>query len=171
MSEEKKRVMQDPLFEIKNEILNGFELLCDSSFPKTCTKCHRVFKTFHDLVEVTYKATGQVGNLKTYEAKWFSEIVVSKGEDLVLVNYMDCICGSTLCIVGKDRRGESDKAAHYRDLFDKLLTKFEVLGFNRKKAIQFLRKSFSELMQGKISDSQLEILIKEFWSELEHSSG
>ncbi len=114
-------------------------------------------------MEVTLAATGNLGQLASYEANIFSKVITPTGQELVLANYMNCECGTTLCILGKDRRGEDRESKYYRKLFNRILSKLVEEGLDKEKSSLFLRDLFRKLLQGEINEEQLERLTKEFY--------
>lgn len=159
----KKKISEDNLIEsIKDDILQGFELFAESVFPKKCKTCGRAYHNFQELIEMSVEVSGTKGNLKDYDATCFADFRDEVAEKMVVANYVDCQCGSTLIILGKDRRDGSNKGKRHRDTFNKVLDVFEKLGIQRKESRLFLRTLFRKILFEQVDKKQLEDELRNF---------
>lgn len=119
----------------------GLQSLAESSFPKKCPNCGRVYAN----VEEYLSQTESVRNSKKPEQSTDDE--ENRGVDL----FRDCVCGSTLLDAFNNRRDLSETGIRRREKFGCLLDKLNVAGFEtdlaRMKLLKLLRGKDSEMLK------------------------
>lgn len=121
----------------------NLQSLADTAFPKTCTKCGKVYansKAF--LLE-----TQPVRDLTLTERSGLFSLEGASDQAAIGV-FRNCSCGTTLMADFHDRRDLSDKGAARRQKFDELMTMLQDKGFTESDARQELR----HLLRGEASD-------------------
>lgn len=96
-----------------NELFKGLKALAETSFPKKCANCGRIFETADQFLLETQDINLSVSGLKQSEDE--------DGTKLVEV-FRNCPCGSTLMDVFGDRRDLSEAGITRRKRFDELLS-------------------------------------------------
>lgn len=137
----------------------NFKLLAESTFPKKCSCCGRLYKTYKELEEVKGQSRAA---LKGYEAKYFKDAEYDIDDKMVVANFMECVCGSTLLILGKTRRDETEQGEKRRAFFDHYLAECVELGMPKEKVVTFLRSIFRKLYNNEINFLELFEGIDEF---------
>lgn len=94
-----------------DELFRGLKALAESSFPKKCGNCGRVFET----AEQFLRETEGMGQAHT----GLKEARDDDGSRIVEV-FRNCPCGSTLLDFFSDRRDLSDKGMQRRKRFEEL---------------------------------------------------
>jgi len=136
---EKKNIS---LKELKEDVLQNFELLYESIFPKQCSSCKKIYNSFEEILENVKSTTGDVYNLKDYQADLFMEVDSRLSEKMVVANFLDCSCGSTMIILGKDRRRDTSTGKENRELFNNLVDSLVSKGEPRDYVTKVLRVLF-----------------------------
>jgi hypothetical protein len=125
--------------EFHDQLFRGLRALTESSFPKTCANCGRVFRTVEQFLLETVQVRATHTGLK--------EALEEDGSRSVEV-YRNCPCGSTLMDVFGNRREGTDSSAEQRKRFDALLELLSLNGLERETARHELLKE----MRGGHSD-------------------
>ena len=107
------------LRESQND-LNAFYLglkdLVESTFPKTCKMCGRVYKSKQEFLEETVP----VRNISLEDSSGLFEIEEDDLSTAIGV-FRNCKCGTTLMADFKDRRDDSELGRSNRKKFEKLI--------------------------------------------------
>lgn len=122
----------------------NLQSLVETAFPKTCTKCGKVYpdsKSF--LLE-----TAPVRDLTLQDRSGLFSLEGTTEQAAVGV-FRNCACGTTLMADFHDRRDLSDKGAERRQKFDELMAMLQEKGLEAENARQELR----QLLQGKPSQT------------------
>lgn len=93
------------------ELFTGLSELAESSFPKTCNTCGRVFETAKQFLKETEDLPSSRSPLK--------QAVEVDGTTLVEV-FRNCPCGSTLMDEFNCRRDLSEKGLKRREIFSRM---------------------------------------------------
>ena len=93
------------------ELFSGLIELAESSFPKTCNTCGRVFETSKQFLKETEDLPSSRSPLK--------QAVEDDGTTLVEV-FRNCPCGSTLMDEFNCRRDLSEKGLRRRNIFSRM---------------------------------------------------
>jgi hypothetical protein len=121
------------------DIFKGLKALSESSFPKKCGNCGRMFET----CEQYLKETEKVGKSGMKES-------IDDEDKPILEVYRNCICGSTLMDFFSDRRDLSEKGIRRRELFQKILDFLAQQGIpthvGREELLKFMKSGESELL-------------------------
>lgn len=112
-------------------LYEGLKALAETSFPKRCNSCGRVFAVPSDFVAETVRVGSGASGLKQGQE--------DDGRRVVEL-YRNCPCGSTLMGAFDDRRTLSEPAARRRERFDELLELLERRGVPRAEAREELLK-------------------------------
>lgn len=94
-----------------SELFAGLSELAESSFPKTCNNCGRVFETSAQFLRETVDLPSSRSPLK--------QAIEEDGTTLVEV-FRNCPCGSTLMDEFSDRRDLSEKGLNRRKIFGRM---------------------------------------------------
>ncbi len=116
--------IQDTLFE-------GLTALAESSFPKKCNCCGRLFETVEDFVKDTVDIPTAKSSLKTAE---------EEDGSIVLELFRNCPCGSTLMDAFSDRRDFSERGFKRREKFEFMLDFLAEQGIDKLVAREELLK-------------------------------
>lgn len=128
---------------IKEElnIFKGLKALSESSFPKRCGNCKRIFETTEQYLKETENLPGSAGVKASYD----------DDDKSILEVYRNCVCGSTLMDFFSDRRDLSEKGLKRREIFQKVLDHLEKQGVQpqvgRDELLKFMRSGESELLE------------------------
>lgn len=108
-----------------NGVYQGLKSLLESSFPKRCASCGRVFETAAQFVAETRDI---------HDAR--SGLVEGDDDDgrKIVELFRNCPCGSTLMTLFDDRRDGSPEGARRRQRFGELLDFLVANGFDRDTA-------------------------------------
>lgn len=124
-----------------DELFRGLKALAESSFPKKCANCGRVFETAEQFLSETQDMGGAHTGLK--------EAMDDDGSRIVEV-FRNCSCGSTLLDFFGDRRDLSDTGVQRRKKFEELLRFLVSNGLDptlaRAELIKVLRGEKSEVL-------------------------
>lgn len=93
--------------------LAGLNEFWHADFPKTCLKCARIYGSFAEFIENTLPAQSGSG-LAEYEKDPLKKSVGI---------FRNCACGSTLMILGPNRRDTSEAGEKRRQIFGAMLDK------------------------------------------------
>lgn len=120
----------------------GLRAVVESSFPKRCSSCRRIFESADQFIEQTQSLNSGSSGLKA-----------SRGDDdksLVEV-YRNCPCGSTLMDFFGDRRDLSAAGIKRRNTFDQFMHYLGSLGMAedlaRRELLKVVHGGKSELLQ------------------------
>lgn len=120
-------------------LLAGLRELSESTFPKHCHNCGRVYETAADYVRQTRPVSEARSGLKA----------VRDDDGTVIVElFRNCECGSTLMDVFGDRRRNTPGSNAVRERFGRLLGYLEGRGIDRDLA----RAELLKVMRGGTSD-------------------
>ena len=122
----------------EEELFEGLKALSDSSFPKECATCGRVYRSPQDFVQQSDDIAGRSGLKLGYD----------DDERPVVELFRNCVCGSTLMDFFSDRRDTSRSGLKRRQVFGKLLAHLESRGMDNKTA----RDELLKLMRGDASE-------------------
>jgi hypothetical protein len=93
--------------------LAGLHEFWANDFPKTCPKCSRVYDSFADFITRTTPSENGSG---------VAEYELDSHEKSVGI-FRNCACGSTLMILGSNRRDTSEIGEKRREIFGAMLDK------------------------------------------------
>ena len=99
-------------------LFKDLKALSESSFPKKCSSCGKVYESSEQFVLNTADIAGQSG-LKSSRGNYGDQIVEL---------FRNCICGSTLMECFNDRRDLSKAGLKRRELFGRLMAMLEKKG-------------------------------------------
>mgnify|MGYP001587925694 CR=1 FL=1 len=122
---------------IAQELFSGLRALEETTFPKRCNSCGRVYKTLDDFLEQTHNLSGSSGLIA----------VEGRGKSATIGVFRNCVCHSTLLLPCKDRRGRTPRQLKRRRIFGHLLNTLEKSGWKRSEA----RLELLKLMRGEKS--------------------
>jgi hypothetical protein len=124
-------------------VYKGLQALADSSFPRKCVTCGRVFENVEEFLFRTNRLWNSSG------------LKEATGDDQnpVVELYRNCPCGSTLLEICSDRRDTSeageDRRARFGRMLDLLGTQFAVHRDEaRFELLKILRGQRSPLLEG-----------------------
>ncbi len=118
--------------------------MVESSFPKECANCGRVYENLEQYFRETKSLNGPDQSGQSYGDEGFPIVVVSR----------NCTCGSTLMKVFDDRRDQTEEGRRKRVEFNELLGLLVASGLDEGLARAELRKA----VRGEGSDIILERL-------------
>lgn len=122
------------------ELYSGLQALADSTFPKRCANCGKIFATATDFVHETETINNKSGFKQSYG---------DEGEKIVEL-YRNCSCGSTLLGFFDDRRDSSEAGLKRREKFGIMLEKLKTFGLThevaRTELLKVMRGHQSELL-------------------------
>jgi len=121
-----------------SELFSGLKALAESSFPKKCANCGRLFESANQFLLETQDINTSTTGLKQSEDEDGSKIVEV---------FRNCLCGSTLMDFFSDRRDFSEAGTIRREKFDELLNFLNENGLDRKIA----RAELLKVMRGEKS--------------------
>lgn len=104
-----------------DSVYSGLKEIWNTEFPKTCASCGRTFGNITEFLALTSPPESHTG-LQDYED--------SPGSKRVGL-FRNCSCGSTMATFCNDRRDTSSSGVLRRELFEKLLVRFEAAGIAR----------------------------------------
>jgi hypothetical protein len=120
-----------------SHLFKDLKALSESSFPKKCSSCGKVYESSEQFVQKTDDVAGRSG-LKSSEDDCGDQIVEL---------FRNCICGSTLMECFSDRRDASKTGLRRRELFGRLMAMLENKGLPADKA----RAELLKLIRGEHS--------------------
>jgi ribosomal protein S27AE len=127
----------------------GLQELVDSTFPKTCNKCGRVYATRQEFLDETIP-------VRDIELNDNSGLFALEGGDAATVVgvFRNCRCGTTLMADFQDRRDTSEAGKKRREEFTTLLESLVDYGLE----FEVARAELLKILHGKHSDVIGEIL-------------
>ncbi len=125
--------------EFYQTLFEGLKALAETSFPKECASCGRVFESADQFLQETEDLRPDVYGLK--------EATEEDGSKIVEV-FRNCPCGSTLMEFFGDRRDFSEAGLKRRERFEQLLVFLEANGLEKELARDELKK----VMRGEKSE-------------------
>lgn len=131
---DKQQTFHDALFQ-------GLNALEETSFPRTCGSCGRVYETAQQYLRETGSVSGGRSGLK--------ESVDDNGHRCVEV-FRNCVCGSTLMNVFGNRRDGSQAGLRRRQRVDELIAFLVANGLDKEVAraelLKMMRGGRSEIL-------------------------
>jgi len=124
-------------------LFKGLVALSDSSFPKICASCDKIYESEQEFINETQRIRGLSG-LKESED--------DDGTPIVEL-FRNCHCGSTLLDFFQERRVYSNK----RDLFDDLVILLKKKGYEDSDAKNELRRVINDEPSQLIRDLGIDI--------------
>ncbi len=116
--------------------------LYDDTFPKICEKCGKVYPNKRAIDEAF---AGKKRNaLIEYDYPVQED---NDPKNVVVANYVTCTCGSTLFILFKDRRDQSEAGKQRRLIFERLRSEFMGMGFTEGNSQFIVRSLFREMVE------------------------
>jgi hypothetical protein len=125
----------------KDEFFTGLRQLADSAFPKRCAHCGRVFRNSDEFLAATRPVRPDSSGLKQ-----------SRDDDgqMIVDLFRNCVCGSTLLESFQNRRNVSKDGVMRRMLFQDMVGRLVVLGYQAEAArgelLKLMRGQPNELM-------------------------
>ena len=123
------------------DVFKGLKILSESSFPKRCNNCGRLFETTEQYLKETQNLASGTGVKASYD----------DDDKSILEVYRNCVCGSTLMDFFSDRRDLSENGLKRRAVFQKVLNGLEAKGIDpkigREELLKFMRTGESELLK------------------------
>lgn len=108
--EKKYWTLQNGIMDL-SALYSGLEFLVKSTFPKECRTCGRVYATADEFLKETRSIEGSSGLKASFDQ-----------DDSTLVElFRNCVCGSTLMEVCRDRRDTSEAGLRRRQKFGELI--------------------------------------------------
>ena len=124
-----------------NEYFQGLSAIFESSFPKKCLACGKVYETSEQFLRETQNMPNGRSSLK--------EAIEDNGTAIVEV-FRNCACGSTLMDEFNSRRDESNQGKKRRMQFDKLLNILRQQGIStetgRSEILKFMHGQHSDII-------------------------
>lgn len=120
-------------------LFEGLKALAESTFPKRCGNCGRIFETAQQFLSETSDITTSRSGLKGFED--------DDGAFVVEV-FRNCPCGSTLMDFFGDRRDNTEAGNRRRKRFEELLDFLDKNGLDRNIA----RTELKNVMCGERSE-------------------
>ena len=122
----------------------GLQAIAESSFPKYCASCGRIFKDADEYVA----ATGRVG----CGHSGLKQTLDDDGQVIVEL-FRNCVCGSTLMDAFADRRNTSESGIRRRTRFGELVELLVSRGLTRDIArcelLKVMKGQASSILQAK----------------------
>ncbi|MBA4387477.1 MAG: oxidoreductase [Verrucomicrobia bacterium] len=94
-----------------DEFYKGLRVLQESTFPKKCPMCRKIYASLDDFVQHTDGVSASRGLL---------EAPASDDQSMVAL-FRNCSCGSTLMVECRDRRDISNRGVNARKAFGSLM--------------------------------------------------
>ena len=127
--------------EFHAEFFRGLNALEETSFPRKCSTCGRVYATAEQFLLETHNVSGGKTGLK--------ESMDDDGSRIVEV-FRNCVCGSTLMDVFGNRRDTSEAGLQRRKHFDELIAFLVANGLEqdmaRTELLKVIRGGRSEIL-------------------------
>lgn len=124
-----------------DKYFQGLSALFESSFPKKCSVCGKVYKNSDQFLSETQNMPNGRSSLK--------EAIEDNGTAIVEV-FRNCACGSTLMDEFNSRRDNSSRGKKRRQQFDKLLKILQQQGIateiGRREIINFINGQHSDII-------------------------
>ncbi len=128
---------------MNNDLFKGLKALSESSFPKRCANCGKIYLNVEEYVKDTESLRNHNG-LKASEEDDGSQ---------VLEVYRNCPCGSTLMNYFQDRRDISEQGQKRRMAFERVMNYLIEQGLTldeaRAELLKLLRHEPSDLLKQK----------------------
>lgn len=126
--------MKPDMTEWDPALYKGLQSLMSLAFPRRCGRCGMEYRTADEFLA------------RTESVRELSGLRESRYEDgkAVVELFRNCICGSTLMEVFRDRRDASSQGRRRRHAFDKILKALVEKGIRRETA----RRELLEIMRG-----------------------
>jgi transcriptional regulator NrdR family protein len=126
----------------KNDLFNasfykGLQALSDSSFPKMCSNCGRIYKTVEAYISQTESVSKTSGLQESLD----------DDEKPIVELFRNCVCGSTLMNSFNSRRDQSETGLKRRKKFGELLEKLTKAGYT----VDVARDELLKIMRGEES--------------------
>ncbi len=132
----------------------GLNTLVDTTFPKKCTKCGRIYASQEEFLRETIP----VRDITLEDKSGLFALNLGETETTIGV-FRNCECGTTLMADFADRRDNSDAGQQRREQFDKLLAMLTDHGMERALAchelLQVLYGKHSEVIKDLLGDVNL----------------
>jgi hypothetical protein len=112
----------------QEEVYHGLKSCLNSSFPKRCHCCGKIYASLEDFIESTQPLG--VSGLREFEN--------ADGKAIVGL-FRNCTCQSTLVALCENRRDSSPEGKARRRQFDLLLGRFVERGLDKEEAREALR--------------------------------
>lgn len=126
---------------ISNDYFQGLSALFESSFPKKCAVCGKVYENSDQFLSETQNMPNGRSSLK--------EAIEDNGTAIVEV-FRNCACGSTLMDEFNSRRDISSKGKNERIQFDNLLAILQQQGITtdigRREILKFMHGRHSDII-------------------------
>ncbi|MFP4475170.1 MAG: hypothetical protein ACLFOY_06385 [Desulfatibacillaceae bacterium] len=100
---------------LKTDFYAGLTELVEDAFPRECSNCGRLYKSAEEFIEQTEAIRGRSG---------LTEYPGQEGKSAIYL-FRNCVCGSTLMELFRDRRDLSLRGQKVREKFAQLM---EILG-------------------------------------------
>ena len=127
--------------QMDDEFYKDLQVLSDSSFPKKCNTCGRLYRNVSEYITQT-RSVGQTSGLK--------ESMDDDDKPLVEL-FRNCVCGSTLMDEFHNRREMSPAGIKRREKFKELMDRLIDSGFQintaRQELLKILRGEESKLIR------------------------
>ena len=133
---------------------HGLQDLVDSTFPKKCNKCGKVYKTKQDFLAETIP-------VKDISLEDKSGLFALEGGDIstTIGVFRNCKCGTTLMADFQDRRDGSSAGQTRRDEFKKLMDTLVEHGVEsgvaRREILDVLRGNHSKIIEEMLGNIKL----------------
>lgn len=122
------------LAQLEDTIEKWVDTVYSDKFPKKCKGCDRLFETREQYI----KETAALSNERTD---------VFKGQ---FIEYRNCVCGSTLVLMGEDRRDTTPFGVARRNLFNECVEAFVAsTGEDKNIATKKIKDVFSRVLRKK----------------------
>jgi hypothetical protein len=133
---------------------NGLQSLVDSTFPKKCNNCGKIYKTKHDFLSETIP----VKDISLEDKSGLFEFESGDVNTTIGV-FRNCKCGTTLMADFQDRRENSALGQSRRNKFKKLMDALVEHGVEsgvaRREILGILRGNHSEIIEEMLGDIKL----------------
>ncbi|MGD9190206.1 MAG: hypothetical protein PVI89_18450 [Desulfobacteraceae bacterium] len=127
--------------KLDSHLFKDLKALSESSFPKKCSSCGKVYESSEQFVLKTDDISGRSG-LKSSEDDCGDQIVEL---------FRNCVCGSTLMECFNDRRDLSQAGLKRRQLFGRLMAMLEKKGLPadqaRAELLKLIRGEHSHVLE------------------------
>lgn len=119
----------EPNSQWQKEVYHGLKSCLDSSFPKRCHCCGKIYASLEDFIHST----------QPLDASGLREFENADGEAIVGL-FRNCTCKSTLVALCENRRDSSPEGKARRRKFDLLLERFMDRGLGKEETREALRR-------------------------------
>jgi hypothetical protein len=122
------------------DFYDGLTEIAKDAFPRECSNCGRIFQTIGDFITQTQTIRGHSG-LTEYS---------DRGGRTAIYLFRNCVCGSTLMEMFRDRRDPTERGARVREKFAQLLEILAAFGLDvqesRRELLRVLHGDESEIL-------------------------